>query len=133
MLYTLPGTVSWAQESEADVSTAQAILAYDDKKYEEALEFLYHALEISPNHTEALYYVGLVMMAQRRYEESLPYLLKAREIAPDSVSIMFQLGLAYFSLEQYDKADPLLTRVFEERPATNNVGYYVGFMRLLRS
>ncbi|MEC4673651.1 MAG: tetratricopeptide repeat protein, partial [Nitrospirota bacterium] len=118
----MAGNVSWAQESEADVVTAQAILAYDDKKYEEALEFLNHALGISPNHSEALYYAGLVMLAQGKYEESLPFLIRASRAAPDSISILFQLGVAYFSLEQYDKADPLLTRVFQERPATNNVG-----------
>jgi len=124
--------VVWAQESEADVVTAQAILAYDDKKYDEAFALLKQALKVSPNHTEALYYTGLVMMAQRRYEESLPYLTKAMETAPDSISVVFQLGVAYFSLGQYDKADPLLTRVFEERPTTNNVGYYVGYIRYVQ-
>src|SRR5262245_18418550 len=58
-----------AQQSEADVFVAQAILAYDAKQYDEALGLLKEALAQDPKNVEALYYTGLVLMAQQKTEE----------------------------------------------------------------
>ena len=118
-----------AQGSEVDVYVAQAILAYEAQKYDDALRILREALALEPNHVEALYYFGLVRIAQQKFGEAVEPLEKARAKAPDDLSILYQLGVTYFSLQQYDKAEPLLTEVFKQRPQTENVGYYVGFMR----
>ncbi len=118
-----------AQGSEADVFVAQAVLAYEDKRYEEALLRLREALDLDPENIDALYYTGLVLIAQQKSEAAVEPLEKAREKAPADLSILFQLGVAYFSLGQYEKAAPVLTQMFNERPQANNVGYYVGFMR----
>lgn len=125
-LWTAP---SFAQQSEADVYVAQAILAYDDKRYPEALASLNEALKQDPNNVDALYYTGLVHMAQKKPELAIAQLEKARTLAPKELFIRLQLGVAYMTLEQYDKAKPLLTEVFNEQPKTDGVGYYVGFMR----
>lgn len=121
-----------AQGSVADVYVAQAILAYEDKRYDEALRLLGEALELDPTHVEALYYTGLVRIAQQKFGEAVEPLEKAKAKAPDDLSVLYQLGVAYFSLQQYDKAEPLLTQVFKERPQFENLGYYVGFMRYRR-
>lgn len=123
------GAAAAAQQSVADVFVAQAILAYDDKRYDDALGILREALQEDSNHLEALYYTGLVYMAKQRPDLAVEPLEKARATAPGDLSVFFQLGVAYFVQEQYDKAEPLLTRVFNERPRTDSVGYYVGFMR----
>lgn len=120
---------SLAQESAADVVTAEASLAYDDGNLEEALGLLKQALELYPEHTEALYYLGLIYLKQDKLDESLEALQKAYELEPKSPSVAFQLGVVHFNREEYDEAEPLLTRVFEEQPTTNNAGYYVGFLR----
>lgn len=121
-----------AQHSEADVFVAQAILAYDDKRYEEALDFLRQALDIDPKNVDALYYTGLVRLGMRQPAQALEPLEQARALAPGDQSIAFQLGVAYFALERYDRAEPLLTEVFEANPRADSVGYYVGFMRYRR-
>ncbi|RMH08996.1 MAG: hypothetical protein D6704_02095 [Nitrospirae bacterium] len=118
-----------AQESEADVLVAEAILARADQQYEKALQLLKEALTLSPNHVEAMYYMGVVLLDQNKLAQAEDILKRALELAPDDLSIIFQLGVVYFSQERYDEAEPLLTRVFEERPTTNNVGYYVGYIR----
>ncbi len=118
-----------AQQSEADVFVAQAILAYDARRYDEALGLLREALSQDPNNVEALYYTGLVYMAQQRTEAAVQALEKARALSPQDFSIRFLLGVAYFSLERYDEAEPLLTQCFAERPQTEGLGYYVGLMR----
>ncbi|HUM15151.1 MAG TPA: tetratricopeptide repeat protein [Candidatus Nitrosotalea sp.] len=118
-----------AQQSEADVFVAQAILAYDARRYDEALALLKDALVQDPKNVEALYYTGLVFMAQQKTEQAAEALEKARALAPRDLSILFLLGVAYFALERYDQAEVPLTTVLSERPQTEGVGYYVGLIR----
>ena len=122
-------TPAVAQQSEADVFVAQAILAYDARKYEEALDLLKEALVLDPRNVEALYYSGLVLMAQQKTEQAVEALEKARAFAPRDVSILFLLGVAQFALERYDRAEGPLTQVLNERPQTEGIGYYVGLIR----
>jgi len=117
------------QESLADVLVAEGVLARDEKQFAKALQLLEEALDLYPNHVEAMYYASLVLLEQNRMDDAIARLEQAHSLEPDNVSIAYQLGVAYFSQKQYDKAQPLLTKVFEESPGTNNVGYYVGFMR----
>ena len=118
-----------AQQSEADVFVAQAILAYDARRYDEAFSLLKEALAQDPNNVEALYYSGLVLMAQQKTDQAVEVLEKARARAPRDLSIQFLLGVAYFALERYDQAEGPLTQVLNERPQTEGVGYYVGLIR----
>ncbi|HEY7518403.1 MAG TPA: tetratricopeptide repeat protein [Methylomirabilota bacterium] len=118
-----------AQTTEADVYVAQAILDFDDRRYDEALKNLQEALRREPDHVEALYYAGVVNMALRRPGEAVPYLLQAQKRNPGDPSIAFQLGLAYFAQQRYEEAEPLLEQVFRTDPTIDALGYYVGFMR----
>ena len=128
-LSLLPAMPAGAQQSEADVFVAQAILAYEAKRYEEALGYLREALEQEPRHVEALYYAGLVNIALQRLEPAVQALERARALAPGDFSVRYLLGIAYFAQERYDLAEPILTQCFQERPKTDGLGYYVGFMR----
>jgi predicted Zn-dependent protease len=121
-----------AQRSEADIYVAQAILAYDDKRYEEALKFLREALAIDQNNVEAFYYMGLVYNAQQKPAEAAQALEKAFVQSPSDPVIQYHLGVTYFILQRYDKAEPLLIEVFSVQPQKDNLGYYVGFMRYRR-
>jgi tetratricopeptide (TPR) repeat protein len=118
-----------AQTTEADVYVAQAIIDFEEKRYPEALENLKKALELEPDHVEALYYTGVIAMTQGRSVDAIPVLERARAKSPGDTSIAFQLGLAYFGQQRYDKAQPLLEQVFRAQPELDGLGYYVGFMR----
>src|SRR2546428_605255 len=107
-----------AQTTEADVHVAQAIIAIDERRYDAALAELKRALEIEPDHVEALYYTGVVYAAQRRPDLAVPFLEKARAKAPADPAVGFQLGLAYFARQQYDRAQPLLEAVFKTNPSS---------------
>ncbi len=118
-----------AQQSETDVFVAQAILAYEDKRYDEALGHLREAVEQEPKNVEAWYYMGLVYIAQQRMPQAAEALERARSLAPTDFSVRFLLGVVYFSQERYELAQPILEQCFRERPKTEGLGYYVGFMR----
>ena len=126
---TLDATVALAQTSEADVYVAQAVLEFDDKKYDAALENLRKALELEPDHVEALYFTGAVYAAQKRPDLAAPYLERARAKSLRDPSIAYQLGLVYFAQQQYDRAEPLLEEAFRANPDLDSLGYYVGFLR----
>jgi tetratricopeptide (TPR) repeat protein len=126
---TMSGPPAAAQQPEAEVFIAQAIVAYAEQRYDEALARLQEALKLAPDHVDALYYTGLVRLAQRRADLAVEPLERARKQAPDSLPVLHQLGIAYFAQDQYDRAEPLLERVFAARPDTENLGYYVGFLR----
>ena len=123
------GPQAAAQQPEADVFVAQAILAYAEQRYDDALARLQEALRLDPNHLDALYYTGLVRLAQRRPELAVGPLEQARKRAPDSAPVAHQLGVAYFAQQEYDRAQPLLEQAFAARPQIENLGYYVGFLR----
>jgi len=121
--------VGRAQQTEADVYVGQAIVDFEDKRYEAAWENLRRALSIDPEHPEALYYSGLVELARRHPEQAAALLERARAKAPGNPAVGFNLGVAYFAQEQYDRAQPLLEGVFRTHPTLDGLGYYVGFMR----
>lgn len=129
LLLTLIVSPARAQQSEADVYVAQAILAYEDRRYDEALAFLRQALTQDPDNLDALYYTGLTLLAQRKPAEAVEPLERARRRAPDDLALLYQLGVAYFSLKDYDRAEEPLVTVFRAQPQVDGVGYYVGFIR----
>src|SRR5438445_2049344 len=119
----------FGQTTEADVYVAQAVLDLDEKRYDAALENLRRALELEPDHVEALYFTGAVYAAQKRPDLAAPYLERARTKSPRDPSIAYQLGLVYFAQQQYEKAQPLLEEAFKANPDLDSLGYYVGFLR----
>jgi Flp pilus assembly protein TadD len=117
------------QASEAEVSIAEAVLAYDAGKYDEALGHLREAVKLDPRNAEAHYYTGLVLLAQKKPGEAIRALETARQIAPADLAVLHQLGLAYFARKEYGKAEGPLEQVFKAAPRTDGVGYYLGYIR----
>jgi len=119
----------FAQTTEADVYVGRALILFEEKSYDAALQSLQQALAIEPDHIEALYYAGVIYMAVRRPELAAQVLERARKVSPTETSVALQLGLAYFGLNQYEKAEPLFEEVFRTDPTLEGVGYYLGFIR----
>src|SRR2546429_2884130 len=65
VLIRLPVRTAEAQRTEADVYVGQAIVEFDDKRYDAALENLRKALEVEPDHIQALYYSGVVYIDRK--------------------------------------------------------------------
>ncbi len=132
LAYLGAATPALGQTSEADVYVAQAILQIDERKYEEALANLRKALEIAPDHAEALFYTGVVYSAQRKPAEAIPFLERAHARTPRDTAVTYQLALAYFAQQQYERAEPLLEALYKSDPGLNGLGYYTGFLRYRR-
>jgi tetratricopeptide (TPR) repeat protein len=120
---------AFGQPANANVLTARAAIAYDDKRYEAALLLLNEALTLNPQHERGLFYKGLVHLAQDKPREAIVPLETVHQLKPANVDIQHHLGVAYFSVGAYDKAKHLLEPIFEQNPEKENLGYYVGFIR----
>jgi tetratricopeptide (TPR) repeat protein len=126
--FAFPEGGSPQTSADAVVYVDRAVLAYDAKRYEEALKELEEALRLHPGYIDALYYQGLVLVALKRPAEAVVALEKALKLRPGDVDTSFQLGALYFGQKEYDKAEPLLRHVYESDPKRQNLGYYLGFM-----
>jgi tetratricopeptide (TPR) repeat protein len=131
LLLALPLVASAAPPpiTEAEVYVSNAILDIEERKYDQAAANLQRALEVDPNNVEALYYMGVVRLAQGRPTEAVTYLERARTAAPRDPAVAVQLGLAYMAQQDYDRARPLLEEAFRTDPTLDGLGYYVGFLR----
>jgi Tfp pilus assembly protein PilF len=114
--------------TEAVVHIDRAVIAYDAKQYDEALNSLKEALRVDPQNVEALYYLGIVYLTLNRPAEGQAALEQALALRPGNADISFQLGVLYFNQQNYEKAEPLLRQVHRVEPDRQNLGYYLGFI-----
>ena len=120
---------SLGQKADADVLIGQAVLAYDEERYNDALGLLNQALELDPKEERGLYYKGLVHLSLQNPEEAVEPLERAHRFRPNDFHVQYHLGVAYFVLGKYDKAKPLFEAVYKQQPDLDNLNYYVGFLR----
>jgi tetratricopeptide (TPR) repeat protein len=128
LIAILPSFVSAQASPDATVFTDRAALAYDAKKYAEALKEVTEALRLNPDSIDALYYHALILGALKRPAEAQASLEKALKVRPGDVDVTFQLAVLYFNQKEYEKAEPLMLQVHRAEPKRPNVGYYLGFM-----
>lgn len=128
----VPDARAEEEASEAVVYTDRAIIAYEERRYTDALEELWEALRLDPDNVEALYYQGLVSIAMDRPDDALEALEKAHALDPTDSDVTFQLGVFLFSQQQYEQAEPLLREVLLARPQHPNLGYYLGVIEYRR-
>jgi tetratricopeptide (TPR) repeat protein len=83
------------QASEADVFVAHAVVAYDEGRFEDALAFLRQALELAPDHVDAIYHTGLTLLAMGRTDEAIASFERLLALQPDDEAALFQFGLAH--------------------------------------
>jgi Tfp pilus assembly protein PilF len=119
----------FAQPSEADVLVAQGVLAYEAKRYDEAVDLLTRARTFDPQNARGLYYLGLTELALQHPEKAIDPLESARQLQPNDPNVQYQLGVAYFAAGRYEEASPLFEALYAQQPNMENLGYYVGLTR----
>jgi tetratricopeptide (TPR) repeat protein len=120
---------AFGQQADAEIWAAQAALAYEEHRYKEALNFLKKALAFDAHNPRALYYLGLIHLAQEQPEQAADALATLHRLRPADPDVAYYLGVAYFAGGHYEQAEPVLEEVFRRQPSRDNLGYYVGFLR----
>ncbi|UJP05899.1 MAG: tetratricopeptide repeat protein [Nitrosomonas sp.] len=73
-------------------------------KLEEAAKFYYTALQLNPDHPEALHGLGLVLRAQNDLDGALPLIQQAIILAPDRPDYYNDLGILFQERGELEKA-----------------------------
>jgi tetratricopeptide (TPR) repeat protein len=118
-----------AQQAESEILVAQGVVAYDERRYDDALRLLSRSRELNPRDSRGLYYLGLTQLALKNPSEAVSALEAALQLRLTDPAISYQLGVAYFTAGRYDEAMPLLEQAFKADPSSENLGYYVGLGR----
>ncbi len=129
LVLTVMAGAAGAQAPEADVFVARAIVAYEDRRFDDALTDLRRALELVPDHLDAVYYTGLTLFALGRTDEAIASFERVLKQQPDDDAALFQLGLAHLARGDYAEAERPLERAFAIDPKRDGAGYYVGMLR----
>lgn len=110
----------------------RGIVAYDDKKYAEALKNFLEAFQIDPENAEVRYFVGIAYLALAEVDQAIGHLEKARLLDPNDLDIAFNLGVAYFTKGDYERAQAQFLFVRQREPKRENLGFYLGFIHFNR-
>lgn len=122
------GLASAQIPTEADVYVDRGILAYDARRFDEALAALEEALKIDPDNVNALYYHGLTQIGLNRLPAAQQSLERAHALAPGDLDVATRLAAVHFNQQQFDRAEPLFRQVHAATPKRQNLGYYLGFL-----
>jgi tetratricopeptide (TPR) repeat protein len=91
-------SVAAQQNSEEEDLFFRGNNAYQQGRYEEAIEYFDRVLIIDPNHVGALIINGLALDSLGRSEEAIEYYDTALDIDPNYVDALYNIGLALDSL-----------------------------------
>jgi tetratricopeptide (TPR) repeat protein len=99
---------------------AQATLALDGDRPDDAERLATEVLAADPHHAGALYVLGYALTAQGRYDEAVDVLALAVEIAPLKVELSIQLGYAELSRRDCASAKAAFARALDISPKAHD-------------
>jgi len=105
----------------ARLELAKALIAQRDN--DNAEQTLRALLAARPNHPEAAYYLGALLVLAARETEALPLLETARAARPDTWGAYYYLGRARLQLNQPALAQPLLEKAAQLNPSESSVWF----------
>lgn len=116
------------EDAQANYLLGSALLL--EKKFGEAIHYLKKALELAPNHLDALNNLGISYgygdMAVRDYDRAISCFKKINEASPADAGALMNLGNMYLALNRIDDAETYFQRTLEVQPnnmiALNNMG-----------
>ncbi|MEM6752528.1 MAG: tetratricopeptide repeat protein [Cyanobacteria bacterium P01_C01_bin.38] len=100
---------------------------HQNRRLHEAEELYYQVIEKQPQHSEALYGLGIIALSQAKFEQAEKFLTQASQSQPKSVKTWFALGNLYCSQGKMAQAESAYQKAIILRPDAgtiyNNLGY----------
>ena len=81
-----------------------------------AEQLFIRAVELNPEHTEALFQLGLFYTHQEKYNKAIAAYSKAAELSPQHPNTFYNLGYIYAKTKNYGKAEELFERTVKLSP-----------------
>lgn len=117
-----------APSAESDFSQVieQAMAWQREGRIDEAIAVYRSVLDHSPQHPDALHYLGLALRSRGDWEGAMESMEQALEADPDYIEALNNLGVTYQYLGQLEKAEACYRRAISARPthadSHNNLG-----------
>jgi tetratricopeptide (TPR) repeat protein len=120
-------TLSTKKEERLNVLFMRGELADRQKHLEQAESFFRQALNLDPNNSLTLNYLGY-MLADKgvKLPEALKYIRKAVDLDPTNGAFLDSLGWAYFKLGEYELAEENLRQAVDRSQADPTVHDHLG-------
>lgn len=97
------------------------------KKYEQAEQAFRQVLQIDPNNSQTLNYLGYMLADRNTHlDEALNLIKHAVQLDPQNGAYLDSLGWAYFRLGKYDEAEENLRRAADKTPNDATVQDHLG-------
>ncbi|MGH9570938.1 MAG: tetratricopeptide repeat protein, partial [Candidatus Angelobacter sp.] len=97
------------------------------KKYGPAEQAFRHVLQMDPNNSMTLNYLGYMLADRNTHlEEALNLIKRALDLDPQNGAYLDSLGWVYFRLGNYDQAEENLRRALEKTPNDATVQDHLG-------
>lgn len=97
------------------------------KKYDQAEQAFRQVLQLDPNNSMTLNYLGYMLADRNTHlEEALTLIKKALDLDPQNGAYLDSLGWAYFKLGNYDQAEENLRRAADKTPNDATVQDHLG-------
>ncbi len=102
---------------------AVGLASYRVGRYPEALTYLLHATELSPQNAELQYELGALYRQLDQYTRAIDHLEIAIRQKPDFIDAYNQLGIVYFDQQKYEEALTIFNATTQLEP-TNPYHYF---------
>jgi len=97
------------------------------KKYDQAEQAFRQVLQLDPNNSMTLNYLGYMLADRNTHlEEALTLIKKALDLDPQNGAYLDSLGWAYFKLGNYDEAEENLRRAADKSPNDATIQDHLG-------
>jgi tetratricopeptide (TPR) repeat protein len=97
------------------------------KKYDQAEQAFRQVLQLDPNNSMTLNYLGYMLADRNAHlEEALTLIKKALDLDPQNYNYIDSLGWVYFKLGNYDQAEENLRRAADKAPADATIQDHLG-------
>jgi len=94
----------------------EGMLAYQEKRYKDALPFFEKALQANPNHMNSLLYAGSSSMHEGNFELAQNYLYRFNELNPGFSSALKMLAWLAMKNGNYTNAQQYIRQVIAQEP-----------------
>ena len=103
-----------------------AKLAFNQKKYDDALKAVGAALQTKSNYLDAVYLASQIYVAKGELDNAITATKFALQMTPNNPQLMFQLGILQYNNRQYEDAEKTLEAVITAQPDYANAQYFLG-------
>jgi glycosyltransferase involved in cell wall biosynthesis len=98
-----------------------AVLYYDKKEYQQALDLLKKTLELRPYHVQANYLTAILLLKHGKFEEARVFLVRTCKLDPKKAEAQLNLGVVEHRLGNVQKAIQHLNTFTQLKPERKDV------------